>query len=235
MKKMTLASIVFLTASLSSFAQTTYQGQIDLTSASNEARIPTVVNAGAYSVEMTIIPSKAREVDNITTSFNRYHDDNEMICNAVTSFKIGQAILKIKSLTDKWETTVAQDLYAAAERSESYQRGEINPGCPSVSSFQGAQNYKLYPAPVTVVLPLRDARFKVAKLNIQPINNGFDASYYIEAGSLPNTSKVTSPGRALETALQMAGNKVMAYELMVEANGYFYFGVKYTPSYKVSR
>lgn len=234
MKKMTLASIVFLASSLS-IAQTTYCGQIDLTSASNGARIPTEVNAGAYSVEMTIIPSKAREVDNIVTSFSRYRDDNEMVCDATTSFKIGQAILKIKSLTDKWETTVAQDLYATAERSESYQRGEGNVTCPSVYSFQGAQNYKLYPAPVTVVLPLRDARFKVAKLNIQPINDGIDANYYIEAGSLPDTSKVTAPGRPLEAALQLAGNKVMAYELMLEVNGYYYFGVKYTPSNKVSR
>jgi len=209
-------------------AETIYSGTIDLTKASNHAEIPTEINAGAYSVEVTLDASKADLENNIPLSRTTYRDDNEYVCNIEGAFKVGVATIKVKSLVSNWESTNTQDVLVRFGSSEN------DSACVVDSKvFEGTSDYIISPNTISLELPIKDARFTSIKLNINPIIDGFKASYELTKGDIENTLKVLNPGQGFESALENAGNKKISYALSLTANGYYHFDTKYTSALKV--
>ncbi|WP_408096249.1 hypothetical protein ACJVC5_14515 [Peredibacter sp. HCB2-198] len=204
-------------------AQTIYTGTIDLTKASNNARIPTEINAGAYSVEISLRSSRLASTNDISLSKSFYRDDNERICEINGAFKVGEAFIKVKSLTSNWVSNFTKDVYVYFGSRESASYCEVN-----ARIFEGRENYTIHPQPISFELPVKDARFSSVKLSINPIVDGFKANYELIRGDQENTLRVLNPGLPFENALQSASRKTMSYALSLTAGGYYHFDTQYT-------
>ncbi|WII70540.1 hypothetical protein QJS83_08725 [Bdellovibrio sp. 22V] len=208
-------------------AATVYQGTIDLRNASNHARIPTEINAGLYSVEVSVESSPAKSEENIALSKQAFSDDNEYVCNVTGQFKVGQFTLKVRSLTTHWESETTTDVYATFGSSQSFPRGESTQSCRiNTKDFEGVAAYSIHLPDVTLELPIKDARFSSVKLRMNPIAEAFLAQYELLAGTKENTLQVLAPGAPFESALQSSGNKNISYELGIttKQGSYLYFG-----------
>lgn len=209
-------------------AQTVYTGTIDLTKASNNARIPTEINAGAYSVEITLNSSKAASTQDLSLSKSFYRDDNERICEITGAFKVGEAIVKVKSLKTNWVSTLNKDVYVYFGSRENASICEVNSRV-----FEGRTNFTIYPQAISFELPVKDARFSSVKLNINPIADGFKANYELIRGDQENTLRVVNPGLPFANALGSASKKTMSYALSLTAGGYYHFDTQYAPVNKL--
>ncbi|WP_374029959.1 hypothetical protein [Bdellovibrio bacteriovorus] len=229
-------SSLILALAVQAQATTVYQGAIDLRNASNHARIPTEINAGLYSVEVSLESSTANSEDNISLFKQVFTDDNEYVCNVTGQFKVGQFTLKVKSLSTRWESETTKDIYASFGSSQSFSRGENAQRCQiNATDYEGAAVYNIHLPDVVLELPVTDARFSSVKLRMNPIAEGYLAQYKLLAGVKANTLRVIAPGIPFESALQSSGNKKISYELAIttKQGSYLYFGSENVPAQRV--
>lgn len=225
--KSTLFTTVLLGLVVNSYAAS-FNGFVDLTKASNHAQIPTEINAGTYSVDITVEASNAETVNNIQLKRTAYRHDNDDICEIKGSFKVGTATIKVKSLSEKWESTTTQDVFAL------FGSDEDDAICAVESkNFEGNNDFIIVPKGISLELPVKDTRFTSVQLAINPLVDGFKANYELLAGDNENTLKVLNPGLAFKSSLENSGDKKISYALTLKANGYYHFDTEYTEAKKV--
>lgn len=227
MKTAFLALTLALT--LNAHAATSYVGVIDVMEASNHAKIPTVINAGAYTVEVKVEALNKNTVESVALTRSVYRDDGDYICTINGSFKVGLATITLKSLISDWQSTTIQDVYAAFETTTNDQECAIN-----ASAFEGQRDYTIAPYGVSLELPVKDARFSSVKLVVKPLVDGFAVSYDLVKETNGNL-QVKNPGLTFNQALEEAGDKKIAYALSLTAGGYYHFDTEYTEARKLSK
>jgi hypothetical protein len=218
MKRLFLTLSVFIAVSANANAATSYQGIIDLSKASNGARIPTTINAGVYSVEVSVNDHSAETSGDIILSKSHYRDDNEMICEVLGNFKVAEMNLKIKSLTGNWEKQTKNNIYVNFGS-----RVDTTHCLIAAYEFEGQREYRIDVPSTTVELPVNDARFTSVKLRIRPFIDGVKAAYNLTAGLASNTLSVSYPGAPFKSVLENSGDNRMGHELSLTAGGYFHF------------
>lgn len=216
MEKLLLTLAMFIAVAAN--AQTSYRGFIDLTNASNGARIPTVINVGTYSVEVNVRAVTADSTGDILLSQSHYRDDNEMICEVVGNFKVGEVDFKMKALVGSWETQVKNNIYVNFNSREDTSFCGIN-----ANIFEGNSEHHIFVPRVSVELPVKDSRFSSVKLSVRPFIDGVKAQYNVGAGKTNNSLSVLNPGIPFKLSLLHSEDHRMGHELSFTANGYFHF------------
>lgn len=217
-----------LALSLNAHAATSYVGVIDVMDASNKAKIPTVINAGAYTYEVKVEASpESTEVVSLNRSV--FRDDGDYVCTINGSFKVGVATITLKGLLSDWTSTTVQDVYAAFETTTNDRECAINS-----SAFEGQKDFTIAPVGVTLELPVKDARFSSVKLAVKPLVDGFAVSYDL-VKDLNGSLKVNNAGLIFNQALEESSDKTTAYALSLTAGGYYHFDTEYTTARKLTK
>ena len=223
MKKLFLTLSVFIAIAINANAETSYKGIIDLSNASNGARIPTVINAGIYSVDIDVSAVTSASSGDIILSQSHYRDDNEMICEVLGNFKVGEMNLTIKSLKGNWKKEAKNDIYVNFG-------SKVDTSFCSIQAyeFEGHRQHRIDIPAVTVELPVNDARFTSIKLRLRPFIDGVIASYNMGAGQGNNSLSVSQPGVPFKSTLENSGDHRLGHELSLTAGGYFHFNTVLT-------
>ncbi len=205
-------------------AATIYQGVIDLSNASNNAKYPTIINAEKYSIDISVQTSKATELKKIILNKYQYRNDNEIVCDINGSFIVGQTTVRIKSLTTNWESVSTQPTAVVLETSNNDQPCMID-----TSIFTKTSAHTIIPATLNVELPIKDARFKKVHLSVKPLSGGFKTEYSLTDGQLANSVKVKNPGQPFKQALDKSTTQQVGYSLSLEATngGYYHFDTEF--------
>lgn len=225
---MKFISILLLALSLNTQAETIFTSVIDLRNETNEARIPTKINAGLYSVTTTLEASEVQAIDNIQLSRSLFRDDNFYTCIISGDFKVGTAKTTIKSLTSDWQQTITTEIVA------SFGTTDDDSECLADSRFyEGMQNISISPSNISINLPVNDARFTEIKLSLSPLTKGFTTSYELLAGKTEQSLKVLNPGHEFKKSLEQSTNNQLSYALSLTASGYYHFPARNSEAKKI--
>lgn len=226
-----ITTFLFLGLQAAANASTLYSGIVDLRAASNNAKYPTIINAGIYSVEVDIEAAKIELLDNVVINKTITHerDGNQYTCTTHGAFEVGRVKIHVKDFTSNWKSTHTSKAVISFESSIPSEDCSID-----TTLFEGTRQYTLSLANIRLELPIKDSGFDAVSLVINPIKEGFQVPLTITEGTKLNTLKVLNVGSELEKALEEAGEKNMSYDLsLTKSHSYYHFDTGYTAAKKV--